>query len=185
MLSFFSKGRLCDPPCLVKKKRGSPQPALVEKNAPPLWILSPPGAIICESRHYRVVPCRYIVLVMNTLNLNTHESWQDYWKYLTFFILPHSPGSEFLLPMRPTKMSCISPDKNNENQSLLCFMMILKNCKKETAYSCEITKLLLFCGDCTAFGSGKIKWNQKGKKDSFVTWELEKRKIQIKVSRDI
>lgn len=45
----------------MKKKEPSPQPAFVEQNPPLLCMLSPPGAIICEGRHYKLVPFRHLV----------------------------------------------------------------------------------------------------------------------------
>lgn len=48
----------------IKTKESSPQPAFVEQNPPPLWILSPPGAIICEGRHFELVSFRHFVLVV-------------------------------------------------------------------------------------------------------------------------
>lgn len=47
-LSYFSKQLTFGDVCWRIRKKRSPQPALVEKNAPPLWILSPPGTIICN-----------------------------------------------------------------------------------------------------------------------------------------
>lgn len=45
----------------MKKKELPPQPAFVEQDSPPLWIRSPPGAIICEGRHYKLVSFRHLV----------------------------------------------------------------------------------------------------------------------------
>lgn len=38
----------------ARGRRHSPQPALVEKNASPLWVLSPPGTITCNSTHKNI-----------------------------------------------------------------------------------------------------------------------------------
>lgn len=119
----------------VKKKRHSPQPALVEKNASPLCILSPPGTIICESRHYNI----YSPIKIYSFCDEHRESEcpQKPTGVLRIFVaceLPDSPGSEFLFPIRPTKMSCISPKNKNDNIKFSVFMMILKNLKKEKSH---------------------------------------------------
>jgi len=55
MVLFFMSHFCCCWQCSIYwVKRHSPQPALVGKHAPPLWILSPRGTIICESKHYNM-----------------------------------------------------------------------------------------------------------------------------------
>lgn len=83
--------------------------------------------------------------------------------------LPDSPDSEFLLPMRPTKMSFISPDKKNEKH-LIVFYDDFKEFK-ESKYFISLPKVLLFCGDCTAFPSNvyKMKSKRKEKREQIIT----------------
>lgn len=160
---YFFKQRQCHPS--QKKERRSPQPALVEKNAPPLWILSPPGAVICERRH-----CKNSVALirLSGLNKGTSKVLEESFLKKNLFNLPlmHSPDSEFLLPIRPTKMSCISPEKKwNESNSF--FLILKKNCDKSSSNWMLPLKHSLFCGDGTVSVSGenqKIILNQKEKK---------------------
>lgn len=61
----------------------------------------------------------------NTLNLNAYKSQQGYCENVTFCEMPHLPGSEFLLPIRPTKMSFISPKKRRIVTSHFCVLWTL------------------------------------------------------------
>lgn len=103
----------------MEKMEPSPQPAFVEKDAPPLWIVSPPGAIICEGRQHKLVSFRHFVCLINEKNLHSEGSRTQHW-----------PDSEFLLPMSPTKMSCSSPDNMNDSVSVSDFCFVRMQDKK-------------------------------------------------------
>lgn len=113
----------------MEKTEHSPQPAFVEKDAPPLCVLSPPGAIIYEGRHYKLVSFRHFVRLIKekTFILESRENQQTQFKKTK---RTHSPDSEFLLPMRPTKMSCSSPDNRNDSDSALDFHFVRMQEKK-------------------------------------------------------
>lgn len=74
-----------------------------------------------------IAPWRHFLCMMNT-RVNLESECPQKPKGLLWILdvckLPHSPDSEFLLPIRPTKMSCISPEEKNEIHSVLCFMIL-------------------------------------------------------------